>query len=353
MPLPFIICAGAAVAGITGVGAGIHGGIKMKNANDTLKDAERENSRNIAHLKDCETQTMKVMDTLGTHEMDIIASFKRFSNVFERIKNHPQFETINLNQSVIVKPTLQEIEKASVGASVLLGGLGGAALGTAGGFAAAGGTTAAVMAVGTASTGTAISTLSGVAATNATLAALGGGSIAAGGGGMAMGSVVLGTATLGVGLLVGGIIFNIVGSTLSSKAENAQIQVRKNKEKIDLICEYLEQLKTEAERFDQALLKVQNVYLSHLQKLESVVENLFANKFFLLRLFSNKVNYHKFSSDQQLLLENTVELVSLLYTMCKVQIVKKSNKDEEMNEIEVEKIQAEITKAQQILAHIA
>ncbi|UTC81667.1 hypothetical protein [Treponema denticola] len=45
---------------------------------------------------------------------------------------------------------------------------------------------------GTASTGTAISTLSGAAASNAILAWLGGGSIAAGGGGIAAGTMVLG-----------------------------------------------------------------------------------------------------------------------------------------------------------------
>ena len=50
----------------------------------------------------------------------------------------------------------EEISKVSVGAGVLMCGIGGAALGTAGGFAAAGATTAAVMALGTASTGTAI-----------------------------------------------------------------------------------------------------------------------------------------------------------------------------------------------------
>jgi hypothetical protein len=51
--------------------------------------------------------------------------------------------------------------------------------------------TGAVGALATASTGTAISTLSGAAATNATLAWLGGGSIAAGGGGVAAGATVL------------------------------------------------------------------------------------------------------------------------------------------------------------------
>ena len=44
----------------------------------------------------------------------------------------------------------------------------------------------------TAGTGTAISSLSGAAATNATLAWLGGGTLASGGGGMAAGAFVLG-----------------------------------------------------------------------------------------------------------------------------------------------------------------
>ncbi|AVI91336.1 hypothetical protein CW753_18200 [Klebsiella pneumoniae] len=44
-----------------------------------------------------------------------------------------------------------------------------------------------VSAIGTASTGTAIGTLSGVAATNATLAWFGGGAVAAGGAGMSGG----------------------------------------------------------------------------------------------------------------------------------------------------------------------
>lgn len=49
-----------------------------------------------------------------------------------------------------------------------------------------------VSAIGTASTGTAIGTLSGVAATNATLAWFGGGALAAGGAGMSGGMLVLG-----------------------------------------------------------------------------------------------------------------------------------------------------------------
>ncbi|MDP1276864.1 hypothetical protein Q6263_29240, partial [Klebsiella pneumoniae] len=54
------------------------------------------------------------------------------------------------------------------------------------------GACALVSAIGTSSTGTAIGTLSGVGATNATLAWFGGGSVAAGGAGMSGGMLVLG-----------------------------------------------------------------------------------------------------------------------------------------------------------------
>jgi hypothetical protein len=62
----------------------------------------------------------------------------------------------------------------------------------------------ALVGLGTASTGTAISGLSGIASQNATLAWLGGGSLAAGGGGMALGGLVLGGITLVPTLLFSG-----------------------------------------------------------------------------------------------------------------------------------------------------
>ena len=68
---------------------------------------------------------------------------------------------------------------------------GGVASKGVGAYAAVTATTGLVGALGTASTGTAISTLSGAAASNATLAWLGGGALAAGGGGIVVGTAVL------------------------------------------------------------------------------------------------------------------------------------------------------------------
>lgn len=75
-------------------------------------------------------------------------------------------------------------EKSSTGGALLQGGV-------VGGLAAVG-TWTFVASFGTASTGTAIATLSGAAAHNAILAYIGGGTLAAGGGGIAGGTAMLG-----------------------------------------------------------------------------------------------------------------------------------------------------------------
>jgi len=45
MPLPLILGAAAAVAGAAGVGSAIHGGVKMKKANDTMKQTQEAYSQ--------------------------------------------------------------------------------------------------------------------------------------------------------------------------------------------------------------------------------------------------------------------------------------------------------------------
>lgn len=329
MPLPIIIGIAAAVAGTTGVGLGLHGGIKIKQANDKLKETQEKNDLNKARLERINKSTCSAMDILGKNEMKVLSEFQLFSDLFERINNRPEFANIKIGNVSIPIFEGEEIKKASVGASVLIGGLGGAALGTAGGFAASGATTAAVMALGTASTGTAISTLSGAAATNATLAALGGGSLAAGGGGMALGTTILGAATLGVGLLVGGIIFSCTGSNLSSKADKAREQMILNEQEINKICSYLVDLQRTAERYNTTLLRMRSLYHKQLGKMQNIINSY----------YEKRVNWQDLSLEEQLVIENMVLIVGVLYNMCKVQLVRKSDNSDQnsINKDEINK----------------
>ncbi len=337
MPLPLILGIGAAVAGVAGVGTGIHGAAKMKEANDTMKSSERRHEQNLKRFEKQNEVTNRDMDALGKLELEILNSFQEFSDVFEKIKNRPMFKPYSKNGISIPDYNGEKIKEVSVGAGVLLGGIGGAAAGTAGGFAAAGATTAAVMALGTASTGTAIASLSGAAATNATLAALGGGAIAAGGGGMALGTTILGAATLGVGLLVGGIIFNVTGSSLSEKADEAYSQMLRAEKEIDRICSYMRDLSQEAERYIRSLSKVNEIYKTHIQHLKYMVN------------VEHKTDWNNYDLDERLSTENTSLLVGLLYNMCKVELVLQTHNEDETNTINYADIDKSISGARQFL----
>lgn len=327
MPLPIILGVGAALAGAVGVGSGIHGASKMKEANDTMKSAEERHKRNNAKLESCHKATNEEMDKLGKLELNILHGFDKFADMIERIQNRPEFKDIRVEGVELPKYNKEELQEVSVGAGVLLGGLGGAAAGTAGGFAAAGATTSAVMALGTASTGTAIASLSGAAATNATLAALGGGALSAGGGGMALGSAVLGGATLGVGLLAAGVIFNVTGNKLSDKADEAWSQMRKAEATINKICRYLDDLKETAKTYTVSLDTVNKVYSDTIIKVSYAIYML------------HKVDWKDFSQEEKLATENSILLVGLLRKMCKVSLVKKAESTDEnvVNRIEVDK----------------
>lgn len=337
MPLPLFLGIGAAIAGTAGVGAAVHGGVKMKDANDTIRATQARQQANISRFEKWNQFANKSMDKLGETELEILNSFSSFSEIIEKIQNRPEFAAYNKNGVELPEYDGEELRQVSVGAGVLLGGLGGAALGTAGGFAAAGATTAAVMALGTASTGTAIASLSGVAATNATLAALGGGAIAAGGGGMALGSTILGATTLGVGLLIGGIIFNVSGHTLSSKADEAWAQMKDNEATIDKLCTYLSELKSAADEYYTAIEQVSTIYHRHLAGLDAIVNLL------------GKTDWNQFTDQEKLLTENTVLLVALLYKMCKVELVLKSDAPDGINSVNSTALAENIKDAQALI----
>lgn len=335
MPLPFLALAAAIVAGATGVGAAANGINKMSNAKKKSEDAQKRHNANIKRFERENRATTRVMDDLGRLELACIKSFGEFQDTIEKIQGEVTFGKIKIDGVQLPKYDGAKLREVSVGAGVLLGAAGGAGLGALGGIAASGATTAAVMALGTAGTGTAIASLSGIAATNATLAVLGGGTLAAGGGGVALGTTVLGAATLGVGLLVGGVIFNITGSSLSEKADEAWKQMLAAEEKIDKTVRYLQNLYKVSINYREELEKVNTVYQDHLQKMKDLVNRQPNTNFWLDEDFE--------------IVENTELLVGILYRMCKVQLVI-VNEHAETNRINQQEID-EAKKEARIVMH--
>lgn len=340
MPLPFILGAAAAIAAAGGVGSGIHGAIKMKDANDTMKAADSRHKKNIARFDETSESTNKAMDKLGALELEILHSFDDFSDTIEKIQNRPQFKEYTKDGVKLPKYDKKVLKSVSVGAGVLLGGLGGAAVGTAGGFAAAGATTSAVMTLGTASTGTAIASLSGAAATNATFATLGGGALAAGGGGIALGTTILSATTLGVGLLVGGVIFNVTGGKLSDKADEAWNQMEEAEKTINTTCDYLNELQDAAIKYTSSITTVYDKYKSIFGYVSYTVNTL------------HFTDWNNFSEEAKVATQNSVLLVGLLYKMCQVSLVKKANNNNKMNEVNHTEIDESINNAQNVMNNL-
>ncbi|MFE1197327.1 helix-turn-helix domain-containing protein [Streptomyces olivaceoviridis] len=167
-----------------------------------LRDQVAETKRRHAEITEKVAQRSKITQELGeafnqVHDTARDEFFLRFVELAESISGAPEPERPSEEEieSTGETPAAIRVEAMSVGiANAIRDAAGGAAAGAvgaaAGGAAAYGAFTAAAL-FGTASTGAAISTLSGVAATNATLALLGGGTLAAGGAGMAGGILLL------------------------------------------------------------------------------------------------------------------------------------------------------------------
>ncbi|MEH2233171.1 MAG: hypothetical protein V7K71_26650 [Nostoc sp.] len=142
--------------------------------------------------------------------------------------------------------------------------------------------------VGVASTGTLIGGLSGAAAWNATLAWLGGGSLAAGGGGMALGSLVLGGITVGPAVLIGGFVLAGEGEKALTKAWEYNAEVNTAIVKIEAAKDFMQQVKrriTELKGVFECLNKSAILGLQELESLPSFDKNRDASKFQKVALF--------------------------------------------------------------------
>jgi hypothetical protein len=156
--------------------------------------AQEAQTRYEQAVKDFGVQAQGVTDRLTSFEEAqkhvLSTSVTRFIDLYLRHKDKLDNSDVDLEVKLNLTPKdVAAFRAAQVSALEVAGGLSGAVIAGASAGATA---TMAATALGTASTGVAISGLSGAAAHSALLAWFGGGSLAAGGGGMAAGAAVLG-----------------------------------------------------------------------------------------------------------------------------------------------------------------
>lgn len=230
MAVPIILGAIAAGTAVYGIYKGASGAIDHSDADDINKDAA---SMVNAARKRVSTQREATNAELVDYGARKLRAFNGviddFIRVFGRLKNVELSQSVALEKLNLGDFTTQTLTGLREDYQALKDAGLGVGAGLSSGAALAFGAYNGTMMLATASTGTAISSLGGVAATNATLAWLGGGSLAAGGGGMALGTAVLGGIVAGPALAV-------FGHIMGNKGEEALNHARSNLEQARTIA---------------------------------------------------------------------------------------------------------------------
>jgi hypothetical protein len=271
MVLPLIPAVLIAVGAVTGGGGAALGGLgvlDMKKAVERRKlalanyDVRRKQSeRNVAFTND-------LLAALGRQQqqalVDVVLRMRDFLVRHEKqIRESERLLIEGLDAQENKVPGLTRLE---VDAIAWVGGAIGSAVawvGTGSGVGAIAG------AIGSASTGTAIGALSGVAAENALLAWLGGGSIAAGGGGMALGGMALNFVTIGPALLVTGFVAKGQGTKELTKAKEDEAKIKIAIAELDETDARLAAVDARAEELSTVLGKLSERAVDALDELES------------------------------------------------------------------------------------
>jgi hypothetical protein len=294
-----LIGIGAATAAV-GVGKGIkavldnsEAGRVNLSANNTLNNAK--NALEYARVKSGEG-----LAALGAKKLFVLdKSIGRFISSFEKLKNVELKNSEGINELArfrIDKQTFDELKEMRNFVSSIISGTAGGALG--GALTAFGAYSAAAM-FASASTGTAIATLSGAAATNATLAFFGGGALAVGGLGMAGGAVVLGGLVAGPALAIMGFVMGAKASANLDNAYSNLSQAQKMAKELQLAAAACNGIRRRSFLFERLLIRLDCMFVPLVIRMEEIIKN-------------KGVDYSQFDTDEKKPVAAAVSLASAI-----------------------------------------
>jgi len=241
--IPILLGVGALIGVGLGVAKAGHGLSCAEEAKKIAEEARRRHEEALKRLEAKKESLQRLVMRFGERKVELYKTLiARMVRILKKIGKSEQtiFEVKISHLGVDFPRDAKALELGLIDFETSLSALGALRSGAL----AAGGVYSAVGLFGTASTGVAISSLSGAAAKSAILAWLGGGALAAGGGGMLLGSVVLGGIALAPAVLVFGFVLASKGEKELTRAKEYEANVNKKIAELDMLCDALERIKT-------------------------------------------------------------------------------------------------------------
>ena len=277
---------------------------KKNNKQDKNQEKKKSKAKLDDKLREAINKYNEAYTMLNENGLSLLTERKRvvdllghIENLVNSLANRPKEYDKSLEEVKINKHSFKDVYEH---AASDLNDIKGAAVGMGSGVL--GGAAVASLAP-SASTGTAISALSGAAATNAALAWLGGGTLAAGGGGTAAGAAFLAFA--------GPIGWGIAGATiLTSAALFARKAFKRNKEKEEEILTVLKN----TEKLSECSAKITAI-LSEIDYLRQSVSSEYEN---CLKYYNN--NFSGIDGDGRFALGTLVNNTKSLSTKLRISI---------------------------------
>jgi hypothetical protein len=266
--IPIVLIGTGAISGIGGGVSAIRGAQKMKQARREAGRVEAEYNAELSTTKQAVEATNIAVHDFGVFQEEaLVAVVHRMADFLRRHEQAVAERASELLDGVVVDT--QRLEKFTGGRLTPEGLATHIASAAGAGAATYTSIPIAVATYGSASTGTAITNLSGIAARNATLAWLGGGSLASGGGGMALGAMALNVVTIGPTILIGGLVLNGKGEKALTEARRYRVSVDKSISDQHQLRNRLEVIGRRIDELDDLLTELTTRAATALDELES------------------------------------------------------------------------------------
>lgn len=273
MLLPLFFIGIAVVVGVIGVVKTIKAGIDASSAQEINDNANDLIHHSTKRLKKQRIAFEQSLCQLGEEKQFVQnSSVKEFLDILSKVQNVDSGDLEGMEE---LKKLHFEDEQSVE--SYLIPGLarhvaGGTVLGAAGGALVAYVVYKVAQMLAHASTGTAIASLGGAAATNATLAFLGGGSIATGGLGIAGGTTVLGGLVVSPALLVMGILAGSAAKKNLERAYANRAEAIQIAERMDAASLQYETVQKRMDIFSHLSERLDDYLQSLIRKIEDILK---------------------------------------------------------------------------------